>query len=172
MKRAHDVLAHCPERRPEAHRLPNMQSVFLHADADDPIIRNRLIPWENQEGNSIPYFDLPQTEIRKDTARRRIPLGLAIVGQKILACFSYILPNEKREECVFNTFGLYTATEHEVRHTRLLAVHNAETNHSIAAETILTVQYVRVQVRCGLDSFQNYLGHSGCRRNSFGWCAA
>lgn len=32
MKRAQNVLAHCSEGRPEAHRLPNMQSVFLHAD--------------------------------------------------------------------------------------------------------------------------------------------
>ena len=84
MKRAQDVLAHFPEHRPEAHRLPIMQSVFRHADPDDPIIRKRLIPWENQKGNSVPHFSLPQAEIPRDTPPRRIPLGLPIVGEKIL----------------------------------------------------------------------------------------
>ena len=56
---------------------------------------------------------------------------------------------------MFDTFGLDTATEHQVRHTRLAPIDNAETHHAIAAEAILTVQYIGVQVRRGMDLFQN-----------------
>ena len=52
-----------------------------------PSIRKRLIPRENQEGNPLPRFDLPKTQVRKYTARRRIALGLPIVGKKILTSF-------------------------------------------------------------------------------------
>src|SRR5208282_2117180 len=51
---------------------------------------------------------------------------------------------------MLHSLGLNSATEHEVRHARLSAVHDPEPHHAVTAEPIFAGKHIRVQIRCGL----------------------
>jgi hypothetical protein len=105
-------------------------------NADDAIVRNICIFSKAKPQDAIPIFQFFHAHVREDLTRGRIARGFAVVGMKVASGFGYVFPEQESQECVLYALGLNSATEHEVGHPGLVAIHDAESDNAIAAEAI------------------------------------
>src|SRR5580700_5848353 len=56
---------------------------------------------------------------------------------------------------MFDPLGLNSATKHQIRHERLASIHDRESDHAVAPETVFAAQDESVQLRVGENCSQH-----------------
>jgi hypothetical protein len=111
---------------------------LLSRNPNQPVFWHFPVLSKYQGRDTIGGVHLFHAKIRKYFAGGRILSSLPIVRPKVFAQFPDVSPHDIREKRVLNTLSLNSATEHEISHSRLAAVHDAEPDNAVGAKPVFT----------------------------------